>query len=467
MLWLIESLRHHPEIALFLVLALGYAIGELRLGSFKIGHVLGVLIAGIAVGQFNIPVSDALENTFFMLFLFATGYRTGPQFFRSLRATGLKQIVLTFFVCVTACAISLTMSRLSGLDAGKSAGLFAGALSSSTAFGAASGAVARLDVSDATRHMLLARSAVSFAVCYLIGVVLVTWFLAKVGPRLMRVDLAKSCSEREQEMGVPQDKPGVSSANGPFAIRGYVVPFRLNGRTVLDLEAGFNGYRVFVERRFRDGEIVTPSPNELLFAGDRVALWGRREALIGPVNTLSENEIHDTRLLDLGIISLDMVVTRQEPEQTLGDLINDEASRGVFLLKIVRAGDELPFTLHTSIEPGDVLSVTGEKSHVDRLVGKLGYSQIPTNATNMTLVSAAIFLGAMIGLPALVFNGIEVSLTLFVGVLLGGLFSGWLSSRYPKFGGIPAPALWLFDSLGLAGFLALAGLEAGPGFVNG
>src|SRR5690349_21623943 len=60
--WIIESLRQHPEIALFFVLALGYGLGNLRLGAFKVGPVLGVLIAGIVVGQLNIPTSESLKN---------------------------------------------------------------------------------------------------------------------------------------------------------------------------------------------------------------------------------------------------------------------------------------------------------------------------------------------------------------------------------------------------------------------
>jgi putative transport protein len=115
--WLIESFRQHQEIALFLVLALGYGLGELRIGTFKVGPVLGVLIAGIAVGQLKIPVSDALRNAFFMLSLFAIGYRAGPQFFQSLRATPLKQIGLTIVVGATAFALSLTLARLVGFDA--------------------------------------------------------------------------------------------------------------------------------------------------------------------------------------------------------------------------------------------------------------------------------------------------------------------------------------------------------------
>ena len=89
--WVANALRHHPELALFLALAVGYAIGKIKIGGFKIGPVIGVLIAGVVIGQLGIKVSNELKYAFFLLFLFAIGYKTGPQFFRGLRASGLPQ----------------------------------------------------------------------------------------------------------------------------------------------------------------------------------------------------------------------------------------------------------------------------------------------------------------------------------------------------------------------------------------
>jgi putative transport protein len=82
--WIGASLRDHPELALFLALATGYLLGRVRIGSFKLGPVVGCLLAGITVGQIGIVVPGVLGRTFFLLFLFSIGYKTGPQFFRGL-----------------------------------------------------------------------------------------------------------------------------------------------------------------------------------------------------------------------------------------------------------------------------------------------------------------------------------------------------------------------------------------------
>ena len=89
--WVIHALRTHPELALFLTLALGYALGGLRVGGIQLGSVIGVLLAGVAIGQIGISLPDELQSTFFLLFLLSIGYKTGPQFFRGLRGSGLSQ----------------------------------------------------------------------------------------------------------------------------------------------------------------------------------------------------------------------------------------------------------------------------------------------------------------------------------------------------------------------------------------
>ena len=108
--WLAESLRHHPELALFLTLALGYALGELTIGGIKLGSVIGVLLVGVVVGQLGIETSEDLKYAFFLLFLFSIGYKTGPQFFRGLRGSGAAQAGLALILCGVGLAAAWTVS---------------------------------------------------------------------------------------------------------------------------------------------------------------------------------------------------------------------------------------------------------------------------------------------------------------------------------------------------------------------
>ena len=98
--WMQGILQAHPEIAFFLVLGLGYAFGKISLGSFKLGAVTGTLLAGVLVGQLGVTLPNEVKQCFFLLFLFAIGFRTGPQFFRGLKSDGLQHAALAAIVAV-------------------------------------------------------------------------------------------------------------------------------------------------------------------------------------------------------------------------------------------------------------------------------------------------------------------------------------------------------------------------------
>ena len=144
--WLQDLLRAHPEIAFFLVLGIGYLIGRIAIGGFKIGAVTGTLLAGVIVGQLGVTMSDQVKQCFFLLFLFAIGFRTGPQFFRGLRSDGLGHAALAAIVAIAGLFVAYGISLLFGYDAGTAAGLVAGALTESATIGTAMDAISKLPV---------------------------------------------------------------------------------------------------------------------------------------------------------------------------------------------------------------------------------------------------------------------------------------------------------------------------------
>ena len=116
--WTVATLRANPELALFLTLALGFVIGRFRVGSFRLGNVVGTLLAGVLVGQLDIRVDPLVKVVFFDLFLFATGYKVGPQFFRGLKKDALPQLAVTVVLCVTCLLTTFGVAKLLGYDVG-------------------------------------------------------------------------------------------------------------------------------------------------------------------------------------------------------------------------------------------------------------------------------------------------------------------------------------------------------------
>ena len=146
-----KVLEAHPEIAFFLVLGLGYLLGKIALGSFKLGAVTGTLLAGVIVGQLGVTLPNEVKQCFFLLFLFAIGFRTGPQFFRGLKKDGLQHAALAAIVATAGLVVAFVVAKAFGYDAGTAAGVVAGSLTESATIGTAMDAIGRLDAPEAAR----------------------------------------------------------------------------------------------------------------------------------------------------------------------------------------------------------------------------------------------------------------------------------------------------------------------------
>ena len=150
---------------------------------------------------------------FFDLFLFATGYKVGPQFFRGLKKNALSQVSLTVILCVTSLVTTVAAAKVFNYDCGTAAGLMAGAFTESTVIGTAGDTINRLDLPEAEKQRLLNNIPVAYAVSYLVGTGFVVWFLSSLAPRLLKVDLKAESRRLESEMsGVTTSDAATTSA---------------------------------------------------------------------------------------------------------------------------------------------------------------------------------------------------------------------------------------------------------------
>jgi putative transport protein len=467
--YFVKAFQGHAELAIFLAVALGFLIGRIKIGSFSLGTVVGTLLAGVLIGQLDIQVPAVVKSIFFALFLFTTGYKVGPQFFRGLKKDALPQLAVTVVLCVTCLMAAYTAAKLFGYDMGTTAGLLAGAFTESTVIGTAGDAINRLSIPAEQKTILLNNIPVAYAVTYLIGTAFIVWFLPTMGPRLMRINLKEEGKKLQAQIsGGDEPEPGVYSAFQTFGVRAYrLTNEKFMNRTVGELEALPKDVRVFIVRVRHEGRIIEPEPATVIHQGDVVAVLTRTEvhtargAEIGP-------EVDDRALVDFPAENLDVVITNKSlAGKTLRELGACEFARGVFLRKLQRAGEPMPFHPETRVDRGDVMSILGAKRDVERAAQELGYAERPTNATDMIFVGTGIVLGGLVGLLTITIAGLPITLTASGGALVMGLVFGWLRSVRPTFGLIPEPAMWVFDTVGLTTFMAVVGLGAGPSFIAG
>jgi putative transport protein len=467
--YLTHALREHQELAIFLTLAIGFLVGRVKIGSFSLGTVVGTLLAGVAIGQLNIQVPAVVKYVFFDLFLFTTGYKVGPQFFRGLKKDALPQVALTVVLCVICLLAAFTAAKFLGYDMGTAAGLLAGAFTESTVIGTAGDAIGRLALSDADKTSLTNNIPVAYAVTYLVGTGFIVWFLPNVGPKLMGVNLKEEARKLQAKIsGSGSAQAETMSAFMRLTVRAYrITRSDLLNRSVAELESRPREARVFISRIRRDGKIIEPEPDTVVREGDIVAVLTRSELLMARGAEIGV-EVSDKELLDFPVEMLDVVITNKSLDgKSIAELAVMDFARGVFLKKLTRTGQTMPFLPETRVERGDLVTLIGSEKDVERAARSLGYPDRKTVMTDMIFVGAGIFLGGMLGLLTIVVGGLPLTLTASGGALIMGLVFGWLRAVRPTFGRIPESAMWVFDTVGLTVFMACVGLAAGPSFFSG
>jgi putative transport protein len=469
--WFSHLLTKYPEMAVYLAIGIGYVIGKWKFHGVGLGVVTGSLLGGIFLGNFfHVPVSDQAKSMLFLLFLFGIGYSVGPSFFRSLKGDGWRWGVLGVFVPVMGLLAAYSVARFLHLDPGYAAGLLSGSLTESPAIGTASEAIRALSVPAEQKDLWIAHIAVADAICYIFGTLGVIWCCSSLAPKLLGFDLRAESKKAENSLGIHPAKAGVQSAWQSVGCRAYKVPQNaaIVGKTLSQAQTFMPGARLFVERIRRNGEIFSPLDTTVLEAGDTLAILGRTEILVKVLGPTA-SEVADFELLQIPVASFDLYVTgKRVVGRTLQHLADNlDEAKGVLLRGIMRGDQALPIGTETVIERGDTLQVTGSELAVRQLAPLVGTIIRPTEESDLSILGLAVFVGVLLGAVIVIpIGGLRISLGTSVGTLLAGLVVGWMRSVRPWFARFPDAAILFMRSIGLAAFVAMVGLKAGPIFVT-
>jgi putative transport protein len=470
--WFAATFRQYPEIAIFLSLGLGYYFGKFTFKGIGLGSVTATLLAGVLIGQIGITINQPLKAFSFLMFLFAVGYGVGPQFVRGVAKDGLPQAIFAVVQCLFSLLVPVAIAKIAGYDLGYAAGLYSGSQTISAAMGLSTDAINRLGLPPDQAKGLLDNMPIAYAVTYMFGTVGSAIVIALVCPALIRMDLVAACKDYEKLQGGTAAMGGAGSAWHRWELRAFKV--RAGGKAVglraVEAEAMVPDARVFVERvRRANGTIEDAAADTVIREGDIVAVAGAREVLVKVIGEAAQ-EVDDPELLNVPVEGVDVYVTSKEVDgKTLAELAKLPMARSVFLQKIARGAvaTSIPILPNTQINRGDILTLVGRTQDTSAAAKVLGVPDRPSDVADMAFVGAAVTIGALIGALVLKVSGVPLTLSTAGGALIAGLVFGWLRSTRPFFGRIPSSTVWFMNSVGLNIFIAIVGISAGPGFVNG
>ncbi|MES0809818.1 aspartate-alanine antiporter [Roseibium sp. SCPC15] len=454
-------------VFLFVAVALGYFAGKLKIGNFVLGGIAGTLIVGVILGQVGVTIDTAVKDVFFALFIYAVGYQGGPQFFQALSLKSLNQLLSAGVMCVLGLLTVLAFAWGFDLDRGTAAGLAAGGLTQSAIIGTAGETIQKLSVSSDLKSVMETNIAVGYAVCYIFGsigpIIMVTWFF----PTIMRWDIRKEAIKLAEKMsgGSTALEPGQFNAAQRIDTRFFELKADSEwiGQAIAKLDTAFDN--LAVEAILRSGQEVDLNGSDVLKAGDVVALTGLVNALEVQPNSWG-TETQAPTGYRLVLENRDIVLTNPDYAgnklQGIHDHTKSNALRDVFVTGVRRMGRNLPLLPDLEIHKGDELQLTGSPHDLNQVQKAIGYPISAAAVTDFIFFGIGMTLGLLLGLIEFKIGGVPVTVGSGGGCLLSGLLFGWLRSTHPRYAALPTGAVNFLRDFGLAVFVGVVGISAGP-----
>ena len=428
-------LEQQPMMALFLVIAIGYLVGEINIKGFSLG-VGAVLFVALGVGWFapkSVP-APMVGTLGLALFLYGVGVQYGKQFFLGLTsANGQKANLMALIGVLCAGLVSILFVKMMDLNVGHALGLFAGSGTSTPTLQAA---IATLGNDD---------PAVGYSVSYPFGV---------AGPILF---LYIAFMLLKPKIEVP-------SGGGLEMLEISLRNPELFGKTIGDVMAALPaGVQIAALRRESRNEPA--SPNAVVAENDvLLAVGPTKEALAQAGKILGEAApgrlVKDRRDLDYLRVfaSRPTVVGR-----ALGDL-KLPGEKASVLIQVRRGDTDILPRPDLVLEFGDRVGVLANRSDFAAMRKYFGDSIKGTAEFSYISIGIGMALGFLIGaiqIPLPLVGKLSIGLS---GVLIMALILGNLRRTGGMNWTIPLSANLVLRNLGLTLFLAQVGMSSGPKF---
>ena len=431
---MLDLLASSALLTVLVVLALGTLLGAVPFGPVRFGAA-GALFVGLAVGALDPRLGEGLglvQSLGLALFVYTVGLAAGNGFFRDLR----RQLPLmggAVAILVVAAGGAVAIGRLLGIPADLSAGVFAGALTSTPALAAATAAAGGSE-----------EPAVGYALCYPVGVTIAILVVAATLTRAWpaRRDPDSAAGTGLIDISVEVERPG---------------PLR-------DVP-GFRDGSVRFSFLARGGHTRVASADDVLQAGDRVVVVGPQDAVQVAMEHLghrvSQHLAHDRSAVDYRRF---LVSDPRVAGRTVGEL--DIPGRFGGVVTRIRRGDlDLLAADDVVLVLGDRVRVVVPRGHLRDVSAVFGDSERKVSEVDALSLGVGMVLGLLLGMvPVPLPGGMRFALGAAAGPLVVGMVLGRLERTGPLVWGLPTSANLTIRQLGLLLFLSATGLASGQAF---
>ena len=443
-------------IIISIIIAVGLGLGKLSLRGITLG-VTWVFFVGILAGHLGFTIDPAMlsyaESFGLVLFVYELGLKVGPGFFSSFRKGGVRLNVLGFATIILGTFLAVLFSYLFGVSMADMVGIICGATTNTPALGAAQQALQQIGMS-------VNGAALSCAVTYPLGVVGV--IIAMITVRKLFV--------RKSDISVS----GHDDENQTFIATFLVHNPAVFGLTIKEAAALVHP-KFVISRLWRNGEVTIPTSDTTLKENDRILVITTEGDLPHLTVLFGEHESRDWNTgnidwnkIDSSLTSRDIVVTRPEINgKKLGSL-RLRNTYGINITRVMRSGVRLLATPGLVLQLGDVLTVVGKKSQIEKVGKVVGNTQTKLNDPNLAAIFIGMVLGLLLGSIPIMIPGIStpVKLGLAGGPIVVGILIGSFGPRFHLVTYTTRSANLMLRGIGLSLYLACLGLSAGANIME-
>ncbi|MCF0217125.1 MAG: putative transporter [Fibrobacteraceae bacterium] len=443
-------------LALSITAALGLMLGKIKVKGVSLGGA-GALFMGIILGHLGLSIDGNVlhfvQEFGLILFVYTIGMQVGPGFMDSIRRHGLVLNALAVGVVFTGVLVTLCLYFFTDMHNNVPVliGMLCGAVTNTPSLGAANSAFSAAGADPSL-------AGIGYAVAYPFGVIGIILVMI-----LTRVFFKKNPSEAASDYALEIAATQKEIESCSLSIENK----NLLGIMIKDIPGLANG-GVVVTRLLREGKIITPCAQTILFDGDKIHIVGMPDA-IAAMETIIGKRL-DTPITQMAspIITKTILVSNKEVlGKTIGSLAFPERF-GVNVSRVTRGEFKFTGQLDLRIKFADKLKVVGPTEGIDAVAAELGDSLVALEKPEIIPVFIGIFIGVIVGSIPLTIPGMPMPLKL--GLAGGPLIVSILLSRKRKIGPlnffISRSANLMLRELGITLFLTCVGLNAGIKFFD-
>ena len=453
---LVEFLVAEPLLLLFIVVGLGYLLGNVKIRGISLG-VAAVLFVGLAFGALSpdMRLPPILVDLGLIIFVYTIGLSSGPGFFASFRRKGLRDNTFVFLMLLLGALLTVGFAAVFHLKATVTAGMFAGSLTNTPALAGILETSAR--VAPAGQLTVLeTEPVIGYSVAYPMGVIGLMLAIY-VMQRVFRIDYKAEARSLRQYNVIEQDLyTRTVRITQPAAV----------GVPVTELSRRHK-WDVVLSRVRTQGELTLATGDTTFDLNDEVTLVGTPEEVD---RALVELGVPAGRQPELDRSDFDFRRIFVSNHEIAGRRINEldlPRSYGAIISRVRRGDIDLLAHGDTVLELGDRVRVVARRADMPRLAALFGDSYKSLSEVNLLSLSLGLAAGVLIGLiPIPLPGGVVITLGLAGGPLLVGLVAGALRRTGPVVWTIPYSANLTLRQIGLSLLLAGIGVRSGYTFLT-